>query len=487
MCRDRGRAARYDVLDGQVSTSIERKGPTRVLAEFAASLRYEDVPAHVISMAKKHTLNIAACALRGHSLESAQIVLRVHRMMGGTPESVVIGDRIKLPAPMAAGVNAHSAYCTMNDDTFFEGTVHPGHTAVPASLAVAEREGASGKDYLTAVVTGLEVGCRVAASLCQSQESHKARLGWHCNISDAFIGVGSAGRLLGLTVDQFVAGLGIAATSSSGLVETMNPPPSYVWPWDGGMNTYLGVLGAYLARAGMTAGHTALEGEQGYIRMFTNGKAPREAYDRVIRGLGEEWHTAEIAIKTRCASFMMHTAINATQRAVRNNHVEPENIESITIKTNHWTSGRLMVQEVNDYNSTVFSLPFAIAVAILDGGGLTLPDRHLAYLNDRRARELMGRIRAETDPVIDRVFGARMPTAVIVRTKDGREYRESEDTPKGKYPEKPLSEDEFLRKIRGNASHSLTDDQINRLVTLVEGLEDLGNVAPLAALLAPGA
>ena len=145
-----------------------------------------------------------------------------------------------------------------------------------------------------------------------------------------------------------------------------------------------------------------------------------------------------------------------------------------------------MVREVSDYNSTVFSLPFAIAVAILDGGVLTLPDHHLTYLNDRRARELIGRIRAETDPEIDRVFGAHMPTAVIVRTKDGREFRESEDTPKGKYPEKPLGEDEFLHKIRGNAGHSLTSDQINRLVTLVEDLEGLNNVAPLAELLAPG-
>jgi 2-methylcitrate dehydratase PrpD len=407
-------------------------------------------------------------------------------MMGGRPEAVVIGERMRLPAPMAAGVNAHSAYCTMNDDTFFEGTVHPGHTAVPAALAVAEREGASGKDFLTAVVTGLEVGCRVAASLCQSQDSHKARLGWHCNISDAFVGVGSAGRLLGLSVDQFVAGLGIAATSSSGLVETMNPPPSYVWPWDGGMNTYLAVLGAYLAGEGMTAGHTALEGSQGYIKMFTNGKAPPEAYERVVRGLGEEWHTAEIAIKTRCASYMMHTAINAAQRAVLNNHVEPKDIESIIIKTNHWTSGRLMVQEVTDYNSSVFSLPYAIAVAILDGGELTLPDQHVTHLRDVRVRELMGRIRAELDSEIDKIFGAHMPTVAVVRTKTGREFRESEHTPRGKYPEKPLTEEQLLHKVRVNAGHSLTGERIERMITLVEKLEDLDSIAPLAELLAPG-
>src|SRR5262249_12055707 len=149
---------------------------------------------------------------RGHSLESAQIVVKVHRMMGGAADAVVIGESLRLPAAMAAGVNAHSAYCTMHDDTFFEATMHPGHTAIAGALAVGERERSSGKEFLTGVVAGLEVGCRVGASLCQSPEAHKARLGWHCNISDAFVGVGSAGKLLGLTADQFVAGLGIAAT-----------------------------------------------------------------------------------------------------------------------------------------------------------------------------------------------------------------------------------------------------------------------------------
>lgn len=461
-----------------------RLGQTRTLARWAAELRFEDIPSNVVDMAKKHTLNILCCALRGHSLESAEIAFRAHKMMGGQPDSVVIGKRMKLPAPIAAGLNGHFAYCTMGDDTYYEAMLHPGHTAVSASLAVAEREGATGRDFLTAVVAGCEVGCRVGASLCQSQESNKGRLGWHCNISDAFVGIGSAGWLLKLSEDEFVAGLGIAATSSSGLVEVMNPPPSYVWPWDGGMNTYLSVLGAYLAREGMTAGETAIEGRQGYIRMFTEGKAPREAYTRVVRGLGEEWHTEHIAIKTHPASYMMHTAINSATRAVLNNGVQPEEIESIKIRTNHWTAGRLMNDEIKDFNATVFSTSFGIAVGILDRTFMTLPDNHVAHLEDPRVRELMDRTHAEADPEMDRVFGAHMPTVVTVRTKDGREFVESESVAKGKWPENPLSEEEFLHKVRTNSRHTLSEAQIDRMIEIVNDLDSMSSVAPLAELVA---
>lgn len=463
--------------------SSQEKGATRVLAEFAAGLKYEDIPARVIERAKMHTLNILACALRGHTLESASIVNRVHKAMGGNAEAVVIGEGTKLPAAIAAGVNAHAAYSTMNDDTFFEAVMHPGHTAISAALATAEREEASGKDFLAAVVTGLEVGCRVGASLCQTQESNKARLGWHCNISDAFVGIGSAGKILDLNADQFTAGIGIAATSSSGLVETMNPPPSYVWPWDGGMNTYLSVLGAYLAKEGMTAGETALEGPQGYINMFTAGKAPPEAHTRVVRGLGEEWHTMDVGIKTRCASFMVHAAIEAAQRSVLNNGVEPQNIDTITIRSHYWTGLRLMGQEIKDFNDTVFSLPYAIGVAILDGGIMSLPDQHVAHLKDPRVYEIMAKISSELDPEIDKSFGAQMKAVAILKTMDGREFQERVDTAKGKYPERPLTDEEFQYKFRTNAGHSLDPKQIDKLSQMVNELESLDRVSELARLL----
>jgi 2-methylcitrate dehydratase PrpD len=449
--------------DTAATESSVGNGETRTLARFAAKLRYDDIPTHVVDMAKKHTLNILACSLRGHSLESAQIVIRGHKRMGGVEEATVVGEGLKLPAPAAAGINAHTAYCTMNDDTFYEGVCHPGHTAISAALAVGEAHGASGKDYLTAVITGLEVGCRVAASLCQSQESHKSRMGWHCNIADGFVGIGSAGKILGLDEEQFVAGIGIAATSSSGLLETEYP--TYVWPWDGGKATYLSVLGAYFAKDGMTAGDTA-----------------PGANARLVRGLGHEWHTTEIGIKIRCASYMVHSAIEAAQRVVLRNRVKLEDIETITLKQSFWTGLRLMRHDIVDFNTTVFSTPYAIAVALVDGQPMTLPDQMVAHLKDPRVRALMETIRTELDPSIDAIFGAQMPAVAILRTRSGRTFEERVEKTKGKYPELPFTEEEFLYKIQTNAGHTLRREKIDELVAFVKEIEHSKNIGELAAL-----
>lgn len=463
------------------ATRPAREPATRRLAQFASGFRYEHMPKRIADVTEQHTANVIGCALAGRTLESARIVFGVHKRMSGAEEATVFGEGIKLPAAIAAGLNGLASYCTMNDDTFFEGTVHPGHTAVPAALAVCEAEGKSGRDYLAAVVAGFEVGCRVAASLCQSQESHKARIGWHCNISDAIVGVVAAGHALGLNEEQFVAGLGIAASSSSGIAEVMNPPPSHVWSWDGGMNTYLGVLGAYLARSGMTAGDTALEGPQGYIEMFTAGRAPESAYDRAVEGLGTRWHTEEIAVKTRCASFMMHCAINACQEAVQSAGISLESIQDIKVWTNHWTAERLMGKQVKDYNESVFSLPFGIAAALVNGDAMTLPRKQLSALNDPLVRELMGRVRAEVDPDIDRVFGAKMPARVEVITRDGSTSRAFEETPIGKSPERPLPEEQLWKKWEENGSLSMETKDLAVIRSHIMRLHDAdAKAGPLA-------
>lgn len=454
---------------------------TKKLAYFASKLAFDDIPATTIAAAKRHTLNILACSLRGHSLESSQIVIAGHRRIGGVAESTVVGEGFKLPAPAAAGINAHAAYSTMNDDTFYEGVCHPGHTAVSASLAVGESLGSTGRDFLTAVVAGLEVGCRVGASLCQTQEAHKSRMGWHCNIADGFVGVGSAGSLLRLTPDEFTAGIGIAATSSSGLLETEYP--TYVWPWDGGKATYLSVLGAYFAKDGMTAGETALEGPFGYVKMFTGGRAdPALAFPRLIRGLGTEWHTEEIGIKIRCASYMVHAAIEAAQRVVAENGVALNDIARLTLKQSFWTGLRLMGKEIGDFNTTVFSTPYSVAVALLTGKPMTLPDDMAAHLNDPRVAEIMAKVDAEVDPTIDSIFGAQMPAVAVLETTDGRRFEMRVENTKGKYPENPFTDEEFHYKVRTNAGHTLSAGQIDRLIETVDRLEALENVRTLGEL-----
>ncbi len=464
----------------------DRPAVTRILAEFAVTLRFDAIPGSAVEMAKMLTLNIVTAAMTGSTLPAAASVVGVHLRAGGTAESTVIGTRQRLPRAAAAAVNAHCAYCTMNDDSFMQGDMHPGHAAVAAALAVAESVGASGRDFVTAVIAGIEVGCRIGASLCQSQESHKARAGWHCNLGDAFVAAVAAGKLLGLTEDQFVAAIGIAATAASGLNEVMNPPPSYVWPWDGGRNTGQGVLAAELALAGMTAGETALEGHQGFIEMFTGGRPGANAFDTAIHGLGSEWTTGQLLIKTRSASVMTHSAIDAVQDIVLTHDLAAGEIRVIEVDTNKWTVEKLCHRDVSEFNVSVFSLPFAIALAVCTRDRLSLPAAHQAHLDDPDVRALMDRVVAYEDSEIDKVFGFSLPAHVTIRTFDGRTFEAREDIPYGQYPHKPLDPALFTRKLQLNAAAHLSVDRVDQLIAWVgEELTDATDLDALRPLLLP--
>lgn len=457
---------------------------TRRLAEFGVSLRFEDIPSVVIDRAKLLVLNNLSCAIRGQGLRSTQIVTSTFLKMRGIPECTIAGIRGKVPAPVAAGINTHSAYATMNDDSFAEGVCHPGKACIPVALAMAEREGSTGKDLLTAIVAGIEIGCRASAALCQSPESHKARLGWRCTIADGLFGAVAGGKLAGLDPSQMVSAMGMAANASSGLDQTF--PITNEWAWDAGRASYLAIVVADFARGGMTSG-TKLEGAKGHVQMFTAGRAdPVLAEPRLVRGLGDEWLTEYVIIKSRTASYLVHNAIEAAYRVVVENDVATDDIAKITLRQSAWTADRDR-GEVSDYDSALFDTPYEIAVGLLDRSPLTLPDDIITHLDDPRARELAGKLVSEGVPSIDGLRGIPAPATAILETKDGRVFEATAREAMGSYPDTPFPEDFFLEKVRRNAGSRLDPGRIEELISAVNTLETLEQIGVLTDVLVPAA
>lgn len=462
---------------------IAHSGQTRRLAEFGVSLRFEDIPASVIDRTKLLLLNNLSCAIRGQGIESTQIVTNTFMRMSGAPEATIAGMRGKVPAPAAAAINTHASYSTMNDDSFAEGVCHPGKACIPAALATAERERATGRDLLTAIVAGIEIGCRSSAALCQSPESHKARLGWRCTIADGLFGAVAAGRLVGLDAGQLAAAMGMAASSSSGLDQTF--PLTNEWAWDAGRASYLAILVADFAKAGMTSG-TKLEGPRGHIQMYTFGRAePALAEPRLVRGLGEEWLTEHVIVKSRTASYLVHNVIEAAYRVVTDNNVATDDIKKITLRQSAFTADRDRGWEVRDYHSAVFDTPYEIAVGLLDRSPLTLPDDIVAHLTDPRARELAGRLASEGIPSVDGLLGIPAPATAILETTDGRVFEATVDGAMGSYPDTPFPEQEFLEKVRRNAGYRLDPARIDDLIEAVNVLESISDIRAVTDLLVP--
>ena len=83
-----------------------------------------------------------------------------------------------------------------------------------AILALAEYQPVSGRDFLNALVLGVEVECRIGNAVWPNHYD----IGWHITGTAGVFGSAAAvGKLLGLNEQQMVWALGLAAESAGGL------------------------------------------------------------------------------------------------------------------------------------------------------------------------------------------------------------------------------------------------------------------------------
>src|SRR5690606_154075 len=134
-------------------TAVE---PTTQLCAFLANLKYDDIPPEVIARVQDLLIDHFGASLHSVPLPWTQAVQRHAESRGGVAESTVYGNAAKLDRTSAALVNGTAAHGIELDDTHNASFSHPGAVVIPAALAVAEAIGASGRDFLTAVVAGYE-------------------------------------------------------------------------------------------------------------------------------------------------------------------------------------------------------------------------------------------------------------------------------------------------------------------------------------------
>src|SRR5262249_56740382 len=86
--------------------------------------------------------------------------IRYIGQQGGNPEAQVVGSGIVTSAINAALANGMLAHSDETDDSNGSAGIHPGCAVIPAALAMAERENASGEAFVRAVILGYDIGSR---------------------------------------------------------------------------------------------------------------------------------------------------------------------------------------------------------------------------------------------------------------------------------------------------------------------------------------
>ena len=159
------------------NTNYEKEGQiTRALGDFAANLDYEDLSPEVVDRAKYFCLDFAGVSLNGSTTDSAKAVVRALESVGRSGPSTIIGTSQMVLPEYAAMANGTAFHSIEMDDVNNEACLHPGVTAFPTALAMADIAQVSGKEFIAAVVAGYDVIIRLGRALKGAE--HYAR-GFH--------------------------------------------------------------------------------------------------------------------------------------------------------------------------------------------------------------------------------------------------------------------------------------------------------------------
>lgn len=417
--------------------------PGRRLAEFAATLAAEAIPAVVLDRAEDLMIDWLGSALAGKGSRPVETIARFAESMGPVdgPSELLIHRRGTSPL-VAAMANAAASHVAEQDDLHNSSVLHPATVVFPPALAVAQALGRSGAELLTAVVAGYEVGIRVGEFLGRSHYTVFHTTGTAGTLAAA----AATGSLLRLDATQMANAFGSAGTQAAGLWEFLRDAADSKQLHTAHAAS-AGLTAAYLSADGFTGARRIFDGAQGMAAGLSRDADPSRLADR----LGTRWALPETSFKFHASCRHTHPAADALQAAMRANHLRAGDITAVTA---HVHQGAIDVLGPVVDPQTVHQSKFSIGtvlgmVAVHGDAGLSAFDAHW---RDPAVTAFRDRVVMTLDPEVDAAYPKRWIGKVSVRTYDGRHFDARIDEPKGD-PGNTLSRAEIEDKAQRLAAY----------------------------------
>jgi 2-methylcitrate dehydratase PrpD len=454
-------------------------GITRQLAEFAADLSYDKLPAEVAARTKLLILDTAGIMVRArHDAESTDSLVRaVERLGMVSGDCSVLGDARGYVPPAAALVNGSLAHSLDFDDTHAEASLHSSAPIVPAVLAAAEMSDANGKDVITACVVGYEIQIRLAKSLVP--KDHYDR-GYHPTATCGVMAAAAAvGRVLGLDADGIESALGIALSQAAGSMQFL-ADGAWTKRSHVGQAAQNGVICATMAAEGFKGPKEAVEGKWGFLHSLS----PNADLDKAASGLGSYWETMALGVKPYPSCRYTHAAMDAIRQLAAEHGIKAEDVESATmgVPETGWKIVGDNDESKQNPKSIVdgqFSMPFCAAVVLRTG--TMVWDDYKTHLTDAETLGLVKRINTVVDPDAQAAFPDNMAGKATIRMKSGETYERFVEIPKGE-PANFMDQSEFRAKFDGLCGPYLSGPGMDKFAGALLSLEEANSLRSVLAL-----
>lgn len=433
------------------------------IAEFIVHTDYAQIKPQFIQDIKYRVIDWLGCATAGAHYKQAEIARAYWDTLGGKAEASAIGAGHKYPTPNAAFINGVIGHVSELDDGHRKAIGHPGSVTLPVALAVGEEVKTSGQEFLTALVIGYEIYCRLGSAVNPSHYKY-----WHttstCGI---FAATGVAAHLYKLNVAETVNALGIAGTMASGFSESFG---SHAKALNIAHACQNGIMAARLAKLGFTGSPTIITGKKGFLAATSSaenwGRLDSFSPDTLISD------TAFYKVYASCGHT--NSPLDIIFQLLAKGPIATEQIKTVLVETYKVSVDITAALKTQTEDAAKFSLPYVLAVALLCKR-VTLNEFTPAMLSDERVLALARKIKVVEDPQATERFPKRQAKVTI--TLDDGQIRQGIVTDAHDETNYPNLEEKF----RGLTSK--TAGPAEKVLTAVKKLEQADDISVLSNFL----
>ncbi|MBN1239382.1 MAG: MmgE/PrpD family protein [Gammaproteobacteria bacterium] len=446
---------------------------TERMAAAVAGCRFDALPAEAVAKAKLCVLDYFSCALVSHELPWSLQAIDVasdNSGRNGRADATVIGTAHRVAPHDAAFANAVLGHALVRDDMHVGSVSHLGVVVLPTLLALTEDPrgaDARGRDLLTAIVCGYEVGGRIGRSIL---DVDVAKIFRPTGIAGPIAAAAAAARLLGLDAARTAAAIGLAANTVAGYNE---------WAATGGSEMFFhtgfaarnALTAAQLAAAGAYVSPSAADGPAGLLSAFGKPTAPD-----VPEPFDGEPEILSVFFKPVPACNYAQSPAQAARRIAVHDRPTPGDIDRILVRVTRAAAAYPGCDAGGPFEHILqakMSIQYNVAAALVTGAFDEAGYRPAGQPE-------ICRLAAAATLVVDEALTEAYPRAqgaeVVVLMKDGTEHR-------CRVPDvAPASEAEVEQRFSAAAAERLGRDKAERLYEFVMTLESSVEATTLARL-----
>jgi 2-methylcitrate dehydratase PrpD len=417
------------------------------LAEALFRLELDQLPGSSLHAASRCLLDALACAAAGRR-HAAVRHARAWAESTFRPGPANLWFEGQSLAPVGAGfVNAYAASILDVDDGHRGASGHPGAAIVPAVIAGAEGlgRGVSLGEVLLAIVCGYEAGVRIARARTSDQGARASVATGRWSAAGVAAAVGKLHRL---DLERLTDAIAIAEAQAPNLLAAdhsgfMGGDTKEGIPW----SLLAGMAAVDQAALGLKGYRAALDNPAVYIPGAATG------------GFGAHYLVESTYFKLYGCCRWTHSAIDAVLE-MRREGIPPDRVDRIEIATFQRALSLQNLTRPMDLIAAQFSLPFAVAAALVAGPEALLPLTP-NLLTEADILRLAERVHLALDPALDACFPAQVPARVTLIAGAQRLEREVR-VPLGD-PANPLPDERLIQKAVTLLGESRPEGQVRAL------------------------